>query len=126
MVNRVTLIGRIGKQPELKQFGDKTLTKFSFATSESFKDKSGEWQDKTQWHTISYWNTLKAEKGDMLFIEGKIEYREHEGKYYTDIIASYCRKINANGSVNNQHQQTATVTETVNNNNNNDLGDLPF
>lgn len=95
MVNRVTLIGRIGKEPEQKQFGDKTLTKFSFATSESSKDKNGEWQEKTQWHQVSYWNNIKVEKGDMLFIEGKIEYREHEGKYYTDIIASYCRKINS-------------------------------
>jgi single-strand DNA-binding protein len=94
MVNRVTLIGRIGKEPEVKTFGEKTLTKFSFATSESSKDKNGEWQEKTQWHQVSYWNNTKLEKGDMLFIEGKIEYREHEGKYYTDIIASYCRKIN--------------------------------
>jgi single-strand DNA-binding protein len=94
MVNRVTLIGRIGKEPEQKTFGEKTLTKFSFATSESSKDKNGEWQEKTQWHNVSYWNNIKLEKGDMLFIEGKIEYREHEGKYYTDIIASYCRKIN--------------------------------
>lgn len=94
MVNRVTLIGRIGKEPEQKTFGEKTLTKFSFATSESHKDKNGEWQEKTQWHQVSYWNNIKVEKGDMLFIEGKIEYREHEGKYYTDIIASYCKKIN--------------------------------
>ena len=94
MVNRVTLIGRIGKEPEVKTFGEKTLTKFSFATSESTKDKNGQWQEKTQWHQVSYWNNIKVEKGDMLFIEGKIEYREHEGKYYTDIIASYCRKIN--------------------------------
>ena len=94
MVNRVTLIGRIGKEPEVKTFGEKTLTKFSFATSESSKDKNGEWQEKTQWHQVSYWNNITIEKGDMLFIEGKVEYREHEGKYYTDIIASYCRKIN--------------------------------
>jgi len=94
MVNRVTLIGRIGKEPEQKTFGEKILTKFSFATSESSKDKNGEWQEKTQWHQVSYWNSIKLEKGDMLFIEGKIEYKEHEGKYYTDIIASYCRKIN--------------------------------
>ena len=94
MVNNVTLIGRVGKEPEQKQFGEKTLTKFSFATSESSKDKNGEWQEKTQWHQISYWNNSKIEKGDMLYITGKIEYREHEGKYYTDIIASYCKKIN--------------------------------
>jgi len=111
MVNRVTLIGRIGKEPEQKTFGEKTLTKFSFATSESSKDKNGEWQEKTQWHQVSYWNNIKLEKGDMLFIEGKIEYREHEGKYYTDIIASYCRKINTGQKAQTVEVEVITQTE---------------
>jgi single-strand DNA-binding protein len=111
MVNRVTLIGRIGKEPEQKTFGEKTLTKFSFATSESSKDKNGEWQEKTQWHQVSYWNSIKLEKGDMLFIEGKIEYREHEGKYYTDIIASYCRKINTGQKAQSVEVEVITQTE---------------
>ena len=119
MVNRVTLIGRIGKEPEQKTFGEKTLTKFSFATSESSKDKNGEWQEKTQWHQVSYWNNIKLEKGDMLFIEGKIEYREHEGKYYTDIIASYCRKINA------APKAQSVEVEVLQTSQNNDA-DLPF
>jgi single-strand DNA-binding protein len=111
MVNRVTLIGRIGKEPEQKTFGEKTLTKFSFATSESSKDKNGEWQEKTQWHQVSYWNNIKLDKGDMLFIEGKIEYREHEGKYYTDIIASYCRKINTGQKAQTVEVEVITQTE---------------
>jgi single-strand DNA-binding protein len=111
MVNRVTLIGRVGKEPEQKTFGEKTLTKFSFATSESSKDKNGEWQEKTQWHNVSYWNNIKLEKGDMLFIEGKIEYREHEGKYYTDIIASYCRKINTGQKAQSVEVEVITQTE---------------
>jgi single-strand DNA-binding protein len=111
MVNRVTLIGRIGKEPEQKTFGEKTLTKFSFATSESSKDKNGEWQEKTQWHNVSYWNNIKLEKGDMLYVEGKIEYREHEGKYYTDIIASYCRKINTGQKAQTVEVEVITQTE---------------
>ena len=111
MVNRVTLIGRVGKEPEQKTFGEKTLTKFSFATSESSKDKNGEWQEKTQWHQVSYWNNIKLEKGDMLFIEGKIEYREHEGKYYTDIIASYCRKINTGQKAQSVEVEVIAQTE---------------
>jgi single-strand DNA-binding protein len=111
MVNRVNLIGRVGKEPEQKTFGEKTLTKFSFATSESSKDKNGEWQEKTQWHQVSYWNNIKLEKGDMLFIEGKIEYREHEGKYYTDIIASYCRKINTGQKAQTVEVEVITQTE---------------
>jgi single-strand DNA-binding protein len=111
MVNRVTLIGRIGKEPDQKTFGEKTLTKFSFATSESSKDKNGEWQEKTQWHQVSYWNNIKLEKGDMLYVEGKIEYREHEGKYYTDIIASYCRKINTGQKAQSVEVEVITQTE---------------
>ena len=111
MVNRVTLIGRVGKEPEQKTFGEKTLTKFSFATSESSKDKNGEWQEKTQWHNVSYWNNIKLEKGDMLYVEGKIEYREHEGKYYTDIIASYCRKINTGQKAQTVEVEVITQTE---------------
>ena len=120
MVNRVTLIGRVGKEPEQKTFGEKTLTKFSFATSESSKDKNGEWQEKTQWHQVSYWNNITIEKGDMLFIEGKVEYREHEGKYYTDIIASYCRKINTG------HKATPVEVEVISNASKNNDADLPF
>lgn len=120
MVNRVTLIGRVGKEPEQKTFGEKTLTKFSFATSESSKDKNGEWQERTQWHQVSYWNNITIEKGDMLFIEGKVEYREHEGKYYTDIIASYCRKINTG------QKATPVEVEVISSTSKNNDADLPF
>ena len=96
MVNKVILIGRVGKDAEQKQVGEKTLTKFSLATSTSYKDKSGQWQEKTQWHNITAWKQINALKGDTYYIEGEIEYREHEGKYYTDIICSYARKVSGN------------------------------
>ena len=56
----------------------------------------------------------------MLFIEGKIEYREHEGKYYTDIIASYCRKINTG------QKATPVEVEVISNTSKNNDADLPF
>ena len=100
MINKVTLIGNLGKEPEIKTVGnDKKMSKFSIATSESYKDKDGEWKQKTQWHNVTVWSEVKADKGDTLYVEGKIEYREHEGKYYTDIIASYVRKINTGQKV---------------------------
>ena len=90
------------------------------ATSESYKDKDGNWQEKTQWHQISVWQELKAEKGDLLYVEGKIEYREHEGKYYTDIIAEKCRKLNATAAPKTETQQAEPKkTEPVSD-------DLPF
>ena len=95
MVNKISLIWRIG-QIETKdtKSGDK-LTNLSVATSESYKDKNGEWQEKTQWHRCTLFKEFKADKGDLVYLEGKVEYREYDGKYYTDIIASYVRKLNS-------------------------------
>jgi len=104
MVNKLTLIGRIG-QIEIKdtKSGDK-LTNFSVATSDSYKDKSGEWQEKTQWHRCTLFKEFKADKGDLVYLEGKVEYREHEGKYYTDVICSYARKLNSKGEKQSEEQ----------------------
>lgn len=120
MINKVTLIGRLGKEPEIKIVGsDKKLSKFSIATSESYKDASGQWQDKTQWHNVTAWSEVKAEKGDTLYIEGKIEYREHEGKYYTDIIASYTRKLSSTQKIESIKPEIIIPTEKISE-------DLPF
>jgi len=97
MVNKVSLIGRIGNiEVKDTKSGDK-LTNLSLATSESYKDKNGEWQEKTEWHRCTIFKEFKADKGDLVYLDGKITYREHEGKYYTDIIGSYVRKINSKG-----------------------------
>ena len=54
--NKVSLIGRLGAQPEVVTFDSgKTLARFSLATNESYKNKAGEWQDNTQWHNITAW-----------------------------------------------------------------------
>ena len=115
MVNKITLIGRIG-QIEIKdtKSGDK-LTNLSVATSDSYKDKSGEWQEKTQWHRCTLFKEFKADKGDTVYLEGKVEYREHDGKYYTDIIASYVRKINSKAEKQTeQSEATPTLPEPTN------------
>lgn len=93
MVNKAILIGNVGKDPEVKEFKGGKLAKFSLATTKKWK-KDGQPQEKTQWHNIQAWRGLAeviekyVGKGMKLYIEGEIEYREHEGKYYTDIIAS--------------------------------------
>ena len=115
MVNKLTLIGRIG-QIEIKdtKSGDK-LTNLSVATSDSYKDKNGQWQEKTQWHRCTLFKEFKADKGDVVYLEGKVEYREHEGKYYTDIIASYARKINSKvEKQTEQSEPTPTLPEPTN------------
>jgi single-strand DNA-binding protein len=103
MVNKVTLIGNLGKDPETKRLENgATVCKFSLATSESYRDKSGEWQTQTEWHNIVLWRDMaeKAEtltKGQAIYLEGKITTRswEKDGvkQYVTEIVGNYFRKI---------------------------------
>lgn len=92
-MNRVELIGNVGKDPEIKTLeSGMKVANFSIATSETFKDKQGEKQTNTEWHNIVIWGKLAdvvekyVKKGDKLFVAGKIKTRKHEDKYYTDIV----------------------------------------
>ena len=85
MVNKVILIGRVGKDPEIRTISNGVKTaSFSLATTEKYKDKEGKMQEKTQWHNIQAWEK-KAElaekfikKGQILYVEGKLEYNTYE------------------------------------------------
>lgn len=85
MVNRVILIGNLGKDPEVKRLeSGSTVANFSLATSESYKDKNGEWQEKTEWHDIVCWGNLaervesQLKKGMKVYLEGKLTHRTWE------------------------------------------------
>lgn len=98
-VNRVTLLGHLGKDPELKYTpSGQAVTKFSMATSERWKDKNGEWQDRTEWHNIVLWAKMAETanqyltKGSQVFIEGRLQTRSWDDKdgkkhYMTEIVA---------------------------------------
>jgi len=82
-VNKVILVGRLGRDPELKYTpSGAPVAKFSVATDESFKDKTGEKQEHTEWHNIVAWNKLAEicgeylTKGKLVFIEGSIRSRQ--------------------------------------------------
>jgi single-strand DNA-binding protein len=84
-VNKVILIGRLGKDPELKYTpSGAPVAKFSLATDEVFKDRSGEQQKRTEWHNIVAWNKLAEicgeylTKGKLVYIEGSIRSRQWE------------------------------------------------
>ena len=86
-LNKVMLVGRLGKDPELRYTTDGTpVATFTMATSETFKDKSGTKQERTEWHTIVAWRKLAEiageylKKGRLVYVEGKIQSREWEGK----------------------------------------------
>ena len=84
-VNKVILIGRLGKDPELKYTsGGTPVARFTLATDETFKDRSGEQQRRTEWHTIVAWRKLAEicgeylTKGKQIYIEGSIQSRQWE------------------------------------------------
>lgn len=103
MVNKVMVLGRLGRAPEIKhtQTGQ-TVANFSVATSESWMGKDGVKQEKTEWHKVVVWAKL-AElcgqylgKGSLVFVEGKLTTRSWEGKngetrYSTEILADQVR-----------------------------------
>ena len=100
-VNKVILIGNLGKDPELKYTPTGTaVAKFSLATNERYKDKAGEWQDRTEWHNIVAWQKLAEiaaeylKKGRSVYIEGRIRTHSWDDKtsgqkkYMTEIVAN--------------------------------------
>lgn len=91
-LNEVTLMGHVGKDPEIKTTSNgKLMAKFSLATTKSYKDQSGQWQKKSFWHNITlfgYSDKRPIEKGDLVHVKGEIENREYEGKWYTDIVCT--------------------------------------
>ena len=94
--NSVQLIGRLGKDPEVKVFGDKKKATFSIATSDSYKNQKGEKVEDTQWHNVVIWGSLAGvaekylKKGSEVCVEGKLVHRNFETptgekKYITEI-----------------------------------------
>jgi single-strand DNA-binding protein len=99
-MNRVFLLGRVGKDPESRFTTSGTqVVSFSLATSEKYKDKQGNKQEDTQWHNLVLWKKLAeiaekyVNKGDQLLIEGKVSNRSYDDrdgnkKYISEIIVS--------------------------------------
>jgi single-strand DNA-binding protein len=86
-VNRVTLIGNLGKDPEIQHLeGNIAVAKFPLATTESFKDKTGQMISQTEWHTVVLWRGLAElaqrylHKGSLVYIEGRLRTRNWEDK----------------------------------------------
>ena len=100
-LNKVTLIGNLGADPEVRATaGGNRVATFSLATSRQWSDNAGAKQEKTEWHRCVVWNTKNSQladivekychKGDKIYVEGRIEYRqwqdkENQTKYTTEI-----------------------------------------
>jgi single-strand DNA-binding protein len=100
-LNKVQLIGNLGKDPEVKYTPQGTpVAKFSLATNERYKDKDGNWQDRTEWHNVVLWQRLAEiageylKKGGKVYIEGRLQTHSWDDKttgqkkYMTEIVGN--------------------------------------
>lgn len=100
-LNKVMLIGNLGKDPEVKYTPQGTpMARLALATNERFKDKEGQWQDRTEWHNVVLWQRLAEiageylKKGSKVYIEGRLQTRSWDDKqtnqkrYMTEVVAS--------------------------------------
>lgn len=119
MVNKVILLGNLGKDPVVKRLeSGTTVANFSIATSETWKDKDGNKQEKTEWHNIVIFGKLAevvekyVKKGSKIYIEGKISYetyeKEGEKKYATKIIADSMTMLGGGNSTEGRAEPKAS------------------
>lgn len=104
-VNRVILIGNVGKEPESRQAGDRSVIKFTLATTEKYTDRSGQQVENTEWHNIEWWvkntNILQyLHKGTQVYVEGQIRTDSWDGQdgqkhYQTNIRANTVQLLGA-------------------------------
>ena len=104
-LNKVMLIGNVGNDPEIRATSSGArVAKLSVATNRSWSDRSGQQQEKTEWHRLTVWGSSTersslldvferyVKKGDLIYVEGSLEYSESESdgqkKYWTDVIVT--------------------------------------
>jgi single-strand DNA-binding protein len=109
-LNKVMLIGNVGSEPEIKTTGGGTkLAKVSLATNRTFNDRSGQKQERTEWHRLTFWDKLAdlveqyVKKGDRVYVEGRIEYSQTEDdkgnqRFWTDIVVQEMVLLGGSGA----------------------------
>lgn len=135
MLNKVILIGRLGRDPEVRFMpnGD-AVCNFSVATSESWKDSNGQKQERSEWHNVTIYRKLAEiagqylTKGSQVYLEGKIQSRKYQGKdgierTAYEIIANEMKMLGGNSQVSQEQpkrqQATAAPVENI-------TDDVPF
>ncbi len=117
MVNKVFLIGNLGRDPEVRHIeGGSVVANYSVATNENFKDKSGEWQKITEWHDIVAWGNLAEyserwlKKGSLIFIEGKLTHRKYQDKEGIERYKTEVKAVSIRAMEKMSGEQSATDT----------------
>lgn len=119
-LNKVILIGNLGKDPEVISFdnGTKKMT-VSLATTERYRDRDGNWQEQTEWHNLVSWGTLAQDifekrrnyvKGDQMYVEGRIRSRQYVDnqnvtRHITEIIVDKMMSLSGNRQQQSQQPQ---------------------
>jgi single-strand DNA-binding protein len=108
-INKVILIGNLGKDPELRYTpNSQAVATFSLATTEKWKDKEGKFQEKTEWHNVVAWGKQAEickeylKKGSPVYVEGRIQHRSYDDKdgnnrYITEIVARMVQMLGRKG-----------------------------
>lgn len=109
-LNKVMLIGNVGSDPEVRATSSGArVAKLSLATNRSFQDRTGQQQERTEWHRLTFFGRLAdiveqyVKKGDRLYAEGRIEYsqtQDEQGntRYWTDIVVNEMVMLGSSGS----------------------------
>ncbi len=107
-LNKVMLIGNLGKDPEVRYTASgQAVASFNLATSEKFKNKNGEQEERTEWHRVTLWSRLAEiageylSKGKTVYIEGRLQTREYEKdgikRYTTEIVGEKMQMLSPKG-----------------------------
>ncbi len=109
-LNKVMLIGNLGKDPEVRYTASGTaVASFSLATTEKFKNKSGEWEERTEWHNVTFWGRLAEvcgeylSKGKTIYVEGRLQTRKWQDRdgrdrYTTEIVGEKMQMLSGGRS----------------------------
>ena len=145
-VNKVIIVGNLGQDPDVRTTPQGTpVASINVATSDSYKDKNGDWQENTEWHRITLWDYMAdtaskyLHKGSKVYIEGKLQTRSYEKdgitRYVTEIRALQMVMLDPNpnsGSGNYDNNSNQNQSSNSNKNNESDFiteeddDDIPF
>src|SRR5690625_1275837 len=137
-VNKCFLIGRLGQQPEIRHTKSGiAVANLSVATSEKYKDKSGEQQEKTEWHKVVFWDRTAEicqeylHKGSLIYVEGSIhtnKWQDKEGvdRYTTEIKGYRMQMLGGKGDSATKQEKSPQNANSNVADNIDDIEDLPF
>lgn len=141
-INKVILVGNVGKNAEVEYSPSGTpVAKFSMATNERFKNRSGDWQDRVEWHSVIAWERLAEVVGELvvvgskLYVEGKLQTSSWQDrasgqtKYRTEIVARDLVLLNSPGNGTGDRTQARSEAEHIDERPAQaaaDLDDIPF